>query len=70
MCNRCNCGCGSYNQFANSSRERCGCRQNRRGCENAWLEAEEIMMEQQRRRCREDRCAREFVRCMQCHREY
>lgn len=68
MCNRCNCGCGSNRMWGG-----CGCGTNRYGyeygCNNscgdsAWYEAERLMRRAEMRRCREDRCAREFIRCM------
>ena len=45
-----NCGCGCNNDFNNDSA--------------ALYEAELIARAALRRRCRENRCAREFVRCM------
>lgn len=76
MCNRCSCGCNS--NWQNSSR--CGCMNtyNRCGCHNnwqatddrAWMEAERMMREIEMRRCQENRCARQFVRCLNCNNWY
>lgn len=74
MCNRCNCGCGCNRNWGG-----CGCGHNRfgEGCnrfgecgDEAWEAAEREMRRAEFRRCREDRCAREFVRCMNCNRRF
>lgn len=66
MCNRCNCGCNSNFQRCNcfDGRNGCGC-----GCNNSFdydpfREVERIARQERRHRCCEDRCAREFIRCM------
>ena len=67
MCNSCNnnfndgrFGCGS--NWNNSWG--CGCNNNEFFDNSALFEAERIAHEALRRRARENRCAREFCRCM------
>lgn len=69
MCNREFYGCGCNRVYAGCGCQReqlgCGCGCNRcGGRDEAWYEAERMMRAAQMRRCREDRCAREFCRCM------
>lgn len=72
QCNRCNqvylnsgsrgCGCNSCSSNQNS------CGNNYEGCygydDNAFAEAQRIINHIERRRARENRCARQFVNCM------
>lgn len=62
MCNRCNCGCNNYQRNGNfEGRNGCGCNSYDY---DPFREVERIARQERRRRCCEDRCAREFIRCM------
>lgn len=74
MCNSCN-RCGSNRCGCNRcGSNRCGCRRNWENNEwdfwtqdaddCAFVETERIVREVENRRCREDRCARQFNHCM------
>lgn len=65
MCNRngCECGCGCNRRWEEGEFRNREFEGRNDAC---WREAEHIMRERDRRRCHEDRCAREFVRCIRC----
>lgn len=65
MCNRCECNDYGFNDY---DFDRFDCDRNRR-CDddygtNALNEAERVARSTMRQHCRENRCARQFVRCM------